>query len=105
MKKNQTINLSQNALYQAIKAKLQNNIQEVYFQHARKAGINTLKKVIEKYLQELKKQNFLPETIKFEVRKTKLPRKLKKKFKKQNRHCFDIIKFDSIESLNIEMRL
>ncbi len=105
MKNTQTMNLAQYALYQAIKTKLQNDIQEVYFHHARKAGVNTLKKTIEKYLQELKNQDLLPETIKFEVCKTKLPRKLKKKFKKQNRYCFDIIKFDSIESLNIEMRL
>ena len=57
MKNTQTMNLAQYALYQAIKAKLQNDIQEVYFQQARKAGINTLKKTIEKYLQELKNQD------------------------------------------------
>lgn len=105
MKDSQTMNLAQYALYQAIKAKLQNEIQEVYFQHARRAGGNTFKKAIEKYLQELKNQDLLPETIKFKVCKTKLPRKLKKKYKRQKRHCFDVIKFDSIERLNIEMRL
>ena len=105
MKNKQTMNLAQFTLFQAIKAKLRNEIQEAYIQHARKAGVNTLKKAIEEYLQELKNQDLLPETIKFEVHRTKLPRKLKKKFKKQKRYCFDIIKFDSIESLNIEMRL
>lgn len=55
MKNTQTMNLAQYALYQAVKAKLQNDIQEVYFQHARKAGVNTLKKNDRKIFARIKK--------------------------------------------------
>lgn len=63
-----------------------------------------MKRLLENYLKELKGQETSFIFSGYEVKRQKLPRKLKKKYKKENKFCFDVKLYQNIETVEIEVK-
>lgn len=61
-----------------------------------------IKNEIEKYLEKLKGEGVAFSG--YEVKRQKLPRKLKKKYKKEGKFCFDVKLYQNIKKAEIEVK-
>lgn len=96
------VELTQTQVLTAIKQGFENAFKKLYVKCGRCAGINTkFKQVMQSYLDKLKNEN--PDFPVYKVKKTKLPRKLKKAYKKAGRFDFDIIESVKEISMTIEV--
>lgn len=63
----------------------------------------TMESTLHKYFTKLRDDGVLAENgfSDFKIKKTKLPRKLKKKYKKKQTHCFTVSLFQRINKIDI----
>lgn len=96
------VELTHSQVLTAIRQGFENAFKKLYIKYSRCAGINTkFKKAMQAYLNELK--NKIPDFPVYKVKKTKLPRKLKKAYKKAGRFDFDIIESVKEVKMTIEV--
>lgn len=61
-----------------------------------------IKNEIKKYLDKLMCEGVISSG--YELKRQKLPRKLKKKYKKEGKFCFDVKLYQNIETVEIEVK-